>query len=111
MSGQSEDAVDGEILVVDGSADGENIADRFKSWREAGGVAGPRLDPLRKAERRPSSLRLAISAKCFDCVGRGVDPGWRWLIGNCDAPCPLVPVRPYRHLAGTKQPAAMGGLE
>lgn len=56
-----------------------------------------RLDPLEKARRNPSSLRLAINAKCFSCQGEDGDPGVRIRIRECAvAKCPLNPVRPYQ---------------
>lgn len=65
--------------------------------REAGLVA-PRLDPIAKARANPKSLRLAITAKCFECMGGGGDTGTRNLIRACTsaATCPLHPVRPYQ---------------
>jgi hypothetical protein len=56
-----------------------------------------RLNPLEKAKENPKSLRSAVNAKCFECEGEGVDPGWRGRIKGCIIPdCPLHPVRPYR---------------
>jgi len=56
-----------------------------------------RLNPLEKAKVNTKSLRLAVNAKCFECEGEGVDPGWRGRIKGCIIPdCPLFPVRPYR---------------
>lgn len=63
-------------------------------------AAAPRLDPLEKARRNPTSLRLAINAKCFDCEGGNADPNVQRRIGTCSiTTCPLHPVRPYQHLA------------
>lgn len=56
-----------------------------------------RLDPIQKAAKRPSSLRLAVNAKCYDCQGRDCDPGYRARISQCSVQkCPLHPVRPYQ---------------
>lgn len=56
-----------------------------------------RLDPIEKHLRSPSSLRLAINAKCFDCVGRDGDPNWRGRVSECSCThCPLHSVRPYQ---------------
>lgn len=79
----------------------------LEAWRAAGGRAGPAQNPAEKAKSNPSSRSLAIAAKCFDCQGEDADPGWRWRIGNCAAACPLVPVRPYQHLAGKPEPASI----
>jgi hypothetical protein len=68
----------------------------MRARREAGEVIA-RRDPLEKAAAKPTSLRLAITAKCFDCQGRDCDPGWRDRIRTCSvAKCPLHPVRPYQ---------------
>ena len=64
--------------------------------RESGEVV-ERLDPMEKAARRPTSLRLAINAKCYDCMGRDGDPNWRKRISECSVrSCSLRPVRPYQ---------------
>ena len=55
------------------------------------------LDPLEKARRDPKSMRKAITAKCWDCVGAGADPSPRQEIGRCAVvTCPLWPVRPWQ---------------
>lgn len=55
--------------------------------------------PIEKAQKNPTSLRMAINAKCWDCIGAGADPKPQWNIGNCVCPdCPLYPVRPYQRL-------------
>ena len=66
--------------------------------RRAAGDIAPRLDPIAKARANPKSLRLAITAKCFECMGGGEDSGTRKLIRGCTshATCPLHPVRPYQ---------------
>jgi len=56
-----------------------------------------RLSPTEKAKRNPTSLRLAINAKCYDCGGFDADPGWHGRIRHCVIPgCPLYPVRPFQ---------------
>lgn len=61
------------------------------------GRATPRLDPVAKAKTKPKSLRLAVTAKCWDCVGGDADPGPRQRIRECGVRrCPLHPVRPYQ---------------
>lgn len=61
-----------------------------------------------KAMREPKSLRAAINAMCFHCMGGTdaslPDPGWEEAIGRCtSAQCPLAPHRPYKQING--QPA------
>jgi hypothetical protein len=66
----------------------------------AAGVTPERLDPIEKARRNPTSLRLAINAKCFDCEGGNSDPNVQRRIGTCASrECPLWTVRPYQELA------------
>jgi hypothetical protein len=68
----------------------------MRARREAGEVI-TRRTPLEKAAAKPTSLRLAIDGKCFDCVGQDCDPGWRERIRTCSvSKCPLHPVRPYQ---------------
>ncbi|MBI2801252.1 MAG: hypothetical protein HYX63_13405 [Gammaproteobacteria bacterium] len=58
------------------------------------------LDPLEKAYRDPTSLKLAIHAMCFECLGRDHDLNVKNEIGSCAAyACPLWDLRPYQHLA------------
>lgn len=60
-----------------------------------------RLDPLEKAARNPKSMRLAINAMCWDCVGGNADPSPRQRIRDCEIPkCPLWPLRPHQSVKG-----------
>jgi hypothetical protein len=69
---------------------------RQRELREAG-TPVERLDPIERARRNPTSLRLAINARCYDCGGRDADPSWRARITECVIPaCALYPVRPYQ---------------
>lgn len=53
--------------------------------------------PLEKAALKPKSLRLAITAKCWECAGSGQDPLTRAAIRDCSVcRCPLHPVRPFQ---------------
>jgi hypothetical protein len=55
------------------------------------------FDPLKAAEANPGSLRKAVNAKCWDCVGAGQDPNPRGAIRDCGVTaCPLFAVRPYQ---------------
>lgn len=69
------------------------------------GEALERLDPLEKSRRKPESLRLAITAKCFDCVGgHSADSGFRRAVRECPSTgCPLYAVRPWQ------RPIELGG--
>jgi hypothetical protein len=71
--------------------------DALREWRESGGQIGPRRDPIEKAAANPTSLRLAINAKCYDCVGQDADPAWQRRVRECDCQaCSLLAVRPYQ---------------
>ncbi len=66
------------------------------AMREAG-IQIKQLSPIEKAARNPSSLRAAVTAKCWDCVCGDADPRPRERIAECaSTTCPLVPVRPYQ---------------
>jgi len=57
-------------------------------------------NPIEKAREHPQSLRKAITAMCFDCVGAGYDPDWRGSVRDCPCvQCPLFPVRPCQSKA------------
>lgn len=56
-----------------------------------------RLSPVERAALKPKSLRRAVTAKCWDCCGGGLDSNTRWTISECMVlSCPLHPVRPYQ---------------
>lgn len=63
----------------------------------AAGIEVERLDPIEKAKRNPQSKALAIKAKCWECVGCGIDPNPRAAIRDCQViKCPLHNVRPFQ---------------
>lgn len=64
--------------------------------RRAAGETIERLDPVQRAKRKPTSLKLAIAARCFQCQGEDQDPGVRQRIRDCgcEATCALWPHRP-----------------
>ena len=65
-------------------------------------------DPLTVAKLKPTSMRAAINAKCYDCEGRNYDPAWQWRVGNCTIPeCPLYNLRPYQEKEGTPTPTTL----
>lgn len=74
----------------------EKAQEALKAKRESG-ESVERLNPIEKAQKNPKSLRLAINAKCYDCMGQNSDPNVTGRIGSCEIPsCPLWPVRPYQ---------------
>ncbi len=59
-----------------------------------------RKNPIERAKEDPASLRKAITAKCYECVGMDGDPSFRETIRTCTGfSCPLYPVRPYQKSA------------
>lgn len=76
-----------------------NAEEALKKWREEnkGKPKAAPKNPREKAEANPASLRFAINAMCFYCMGDGHDSGYVQSIRECSAPtCPLWPHRPYQ---------------
>lgn len=56
-----------------------------------------RRNPIEKAKDNPNSLRCAINAKCYECVGMDDDPNYRQTIRTCTGySCPLFDHRPFQ---------------
>jgi hypothetical protein len=69
----------------------------IQAAKRAAGIKTVVLDPISKARANPTSLRMAINGKCWDCMGAGADPNTRLAISECGIEsCTLWPVRPYR---------------
>lgn len=69
---------------------------KVQAMRDAG-IPLVQLNPIEKHLRNPNSLRFAIRAKCYDCVGQAGDANWRGRVGNCPVTkCPLHTVRPFQ---------------
>jgi hypothetical protein len=74
----------------------ERAQARMREMREQG-IVPERLNPVERAQRNPNSLRLAITAKCFECLGGQDAKNIRSEIRECTSDkCPLYPVRPYQ---------------
>ncbi len=55
------------------------------------------VSPTQRALAAPKSLRKAVTAFCFECVGGDGEPGARNQVRNCTAHrCPLFGVRPWQ---------------
>jgi hypothetical protein len=55
------------------------------------------MNPLQEAQAEPRRFALAVRAKCWDCEGRGADPGWQDRVRTCQiTDCGLYHLRPYR---------------
>ena len=74
----------------------ENAKNALKEYREkvaSGEIEVVRLNPIQKAKENPTSLRLAINAMCYSCLGSGTPQEIR----DCSSKlCPLHTVRPYQ---------------
>ena len=70
----------------------EKGAEALRAWREAGGERSERKSPIEKHLAKPTSLRLAVNAKCWDCSNEQMAE-----IRHCTVmTCPLWHVRPYK---------------
>lgn len=59
------------------------------------------LNPIEKAADNPKSLRLAVNAFCWDCVGGDADPGPKQRVRDCAVQgCPLWSHRPWQKIKG-----------
>lgn len=69
----------------------------LQEYREkvaSGEIEVVRLNPIEKSNANPTSLRLAINAMCFECLGK---TGSAQEIRDCTAKnCPLYKVRQYK---------------
>lgn len=60
----------------------------------SGEIEVVRLNPIERSNANPKSLRLAINAMCFECLGK---TGSAQEIRDCTAKnCPLYKVRQYQ---------------
>lgn len=75
--------------------DGLIKAREAQAERKRLGIKTVIKNPIEKLQEEPKSLRRAINAMCFDCVGAGHDPDWRGAVRECPCyNCPLYQVRP-----------------
>lgn len=68
----------------------------------AAGWKPVRLNPVEAAQAKPNSLKLAIKAHCWTCVGADADPGAKFRVRDCavGAKCSLHPHRPWQTVKG-----------
>ncbi|WP_340676588.1 hypothetical protein [Paraglaciecola sp.] len=59
-------------------------------------IAVKTINPIQRARLKPSSLRLAINAQCYECIYDKSDIGtWRQQVEACPSvDCPLFCQRP-----------------
>lgn len=60
------------------------------------------LNPVERAKANPNSLKAAIKAACWVCVGTDADPGAKFRVRDCAVgeKCPLYPHRPWQAIKG-----------
>ena len=88
--------------MIDPTLTGLDLARARMAERRAAGEIIVRKTPTERASARPTSLRLAVTAKCWECQGEDSDPGVRARVRDCASPrCPLYPVRPWQNTKGS----------
>jgi len=72
----------------------ENRGERAKEMAERVAHGLPAMKtPEERAAEAPNSLMRAITAMCWQCMGK--EPGWKNMVRDCTAPkCALYPHRP-----------------
>lgn len=61
------------------------------------------LEAYRRALALHGTLKRAVEAACYDCVGGGADPGPKLAVRDCPCQnCPLHAVRPWKALKGRR---------
>lgn len=74
-----------------------DLARAKRAEMTAAGIRVQIKNPLEKLADMPTSLRRAITAKCYQCEGEDADPGVKRRIGTCEVrDCALWTVRPYQ---------------
>ena len=72
----------------------EKAQEKLKEMK-AKGLKPKRFDPIQKAKENKKSMRLAINAMCFDCMGRAST--YVKDVRECTAPnCPIYHFRPFK---------------
>lgn len=85
--------------------------EKMREMRAAGWKPVHR-NPIEQALDKPNSLKAAIKAKCWECVGGDHDPGAKFRVRDCEvgARCPLYPHRPWQAIKGGVQRGADGSV-
>jgi hypothetical protein len=74
--------------------------ERMRELRAAGWKPVHR-NPAEQAQANPNSLKAAIRAFCWTCVGADADPGAKFRVRDCTvASCSLHPHRPWQAVKG-----------
>lgn len=74
--------------------------EKMREMREAGWKPVHRT-PVEQAQANPNSLKAAIKAFCWTCVGEDADPGAKFRVRDCTVTrCALHPHRPWQNVKG-----------
>ncbi len=75
--------------------------EKMREMREAGWKPVYR-NPVEQSQDKPGSLKAAIKAHCWLCVGADADPGAKFRVRDCAVgpKCPLFPHRPWQNVKG-----------
>lgn len=93
---------------LDRQAAWQKAREKLKEMRAAGWTP-THLNPLEAAAAKPNSLKLAIRAHCYQCVGEDNDPGYKARVRDCSvAKCALWTHRPWQAHAGARHQTEEG---
>ncbi|HDR9103732.1 TPA: hypothetical protein QDB04_000506 [Burkholderia vietnamiensis] len=74
--------------------------EKMREMRAAGWKPVHR-NPVEQAEANPKSMKAAIKAFCWTCVGADADPGAKFRVRDCTVTrCSLHPHRPWQSVKG-----------
>jgi len=74
--------------------------DKMRELRAAGWKPVYR-NPVEQAQANPKSLKAAIKANCWNCVGADADPGAKFRVRDCTVTrCALHAHRPWQDVKG-----------
>ncbi|MEX3984034.1 hypothetical protein AB4Y45_34155 [Paraburkholderia sp. EG287A] len=74
--------------------------ERMRELREQGWKPVHR-NPVEQAQANPKSVKAAVKAFCWECVGADADPGAKFRVRDCTVTrCALHPHRPWQNVKG-----------
>jgi hypothetical protein len=83
--------------------------ERMRELRAAGWKPVHR-NPVEQAEANPNSLKAAVKAFCWTCVGADADPGAKFRVRDCSVTkCSLHAHRPWQAVKGGELVAGQDG--
>jgi hypothetical protein len=103
---ESEEASDRKAQLRAQLAKGQ---ERMRELRAAGWKPVHR-NPVEQAEANPNSLKAAIKAFCWTCVGADADPGAKFRVRDCGVKsCSLHAHRPWQSVKGGEMVTGQDG--